>query len=261
MLGTAAWTRSSHSRSLSSSSERLCHDAVVLRWFALVVAMVLATVIVAGSSAAAGKTAPRVRVVRCPTSYGVAGELHKTPSRLAVLHDPVSTRGLVAYTNTDIYLIAPAGMRCAGIIGADGTTALAVGPRALTAELNNPGRSYSGIGLTLAFDPDCVSCEASDLCPFFAQSARAFGFPCTTGIPADEQTYRLTPQVTLFEDPPGIRGDGWPSGGPDPANGLVGFTGPPRQPDTTVYRSTCTLPTSEHSICTVSLNDTLSRYG
>jgi hypothetical protein len=235
----------------------------VLRWFALAVAMMLATVITAESSAAAGKTAPSVRVERCPTRFGVSGELRKTPSTLAVLHDPVSTRGLVAYTNTDIYLIAPAGMRCAGIIGADGTTALAVGPRGLTAELNDPDRSYSGTGLTLAFDPDCASCEARDVCPFFPRLARlwTFGFPCTTGIPADEQTLRLTPQVTLFEDPPGIRGDGWPSGGPAPANGLVGFTGPPAQTNSTVYRSTCTLPASEHSICTVSLNDILSRYG
>lgn len=202
-----------------------------------------------------------MRVERCPTTFGASGEARKTPSTIAVLHDPASARGLVAYTNTEIFLVAPAGMRCAGAVGADGTTALAVGPRGLTRELDQADRSYSGIGLTLRFDPDCSGCEADDACPFFPHFARALGFPCTSGIPDGEQTREVTANLTLFEDPAGIRGDGWPSGGPDPANGLVGVTGSPTATNTTVYRSTCTLPASERWICTVSLNDVISRYG
>jgi hypothetical protein len=63
----------------------------------------------------------------------------------------------------------------------------------------------------------------------------------------------------LFEDPPGIAGSGWPSGGADPANGVVGLVGSPE--NELVYRSTCTLPASEHAICTASQNDLISRYG
>jgi len=51
---------------------------------------------------------------------------------------------------------------------------------------------------------------------------------------------RLRSNVILFEDPPGVAGSGWPSGGPDPANGLVEYTGSPE--NGVVYRSTCTLP-------------------
>jgi hypothetical protein len=229
-----------------------------MRWLGVASAVVLLSVVASTAGATASTS---VRVVRCPTTFGSRGEARATPSTVAVLHDPASTRGLVAYTNTDIFLIAPVGMHCAGIVGADGTSALAVGPPALTRELDEPSRSYSGIGLTLSYDPDCAGCEAEDLCPFFPQSARTLGFPCTTGILRDEQTHRLTPRLTLFEDPPGVRGDGWPSGGPDAANGLDGFTAPNKTTQTTVYRATCTLPASERWICTTTLNDVISRYG
>jgi hypothetical protein len=64
--------------------------------------------------------------------------------------------------------------------------------------------------------------------------------------------------VFLFEDAPGVAGSGWPSGGSDPANGLVGYDS---SEDDAVYRSTCTLPAGDHALCTTSLNDVLRRYG
>ena len=53
--------------------------------------------------------APRntaVGVVRCPTQVGVTGEKRSVPGAINVLHAPSSIRGLAAYTNTDIYLVA-----------------------------------------------------------------------------------------------------------------------------------------------------------
>jgi hypothetical protein len=149
-------------------------------------------------------------------------------------------------------------MKCAGTIGADGTTALAVGPSALTREVNAEDRSYAGRGLTLIYDPDCSSCEAEALCPFFPVSARKIGFPCPSGIPHGERSHKLTPSVVVFEDLPGVHGDGWPSGGRDAASGLDGHSA---RYGSSVYRATCTLPASERWICTVSLNDVRSRYG
>ena len=80
----------------------------------------------------------------------------------------------------------------------------------------------------------------------------------TGGIPPGEDAYGLTKNTTLFEDPPGVAGDGWPSGGSDPANGVVGVN---VAEQSLVYRSTCTLPSVQHSICTVVLNDVIARYG
>ena len=61
--------------------------------------------------------------------------------------------------------------------------------------------------------------------------------------------------MALFEDPPNVGGSGWPSGGPDPANGLVGIA---RRG--TVFRSTCTLPSGDHTLCATILNYVISRY-
>ena len=63
----------------------------------------------------------------------------------------------------------------------------------------------------------------------------------------------------MFQDPPGVAGSGWPSGGRDPAFGVVVTKGTVE--NGAVARSTCTLPVSEHGICAASLDDVISRYG
>ena len=79
-------------------------------------------------------------------------------------------------------------------------------------------------------------------------------------MPAGEIVVRPRPSLAEFEDAPGVAGSGWPSGGPYPANGVVGMRGSPTG-DALVYRSTCTLPAADRAICTESLNDVISRYG
>jgi hypothetical protein len=193
-------------------------------------------------------------VVRCPTEFGVSGPSPRTPATVTVSSSS-TTRGSVAYTNTQIYLVGPRGMRCSGIVAVDGGSQVVAWPQGHS----RPGPHARTDGLTLSLDPACVSCKADDACPFFTALARDLGFPCTGGVPAGERVYRLTSDIILFEDPPGVAGSGWPSGGHDPANGLVGHTGSPG--NGLVYRSTCTLPASDHSACTTSLNDVIRRYG
>jgi hypothetical protein len=174
---------------------------------------------------------------------------------VAVLHSPASVRGLVAYSNSDIVLIAPAGMECSGAVGADATTGLSIWPKGA----RQPGPHDRGAGLTLWYDPDCTGCQAGIACPFFPRFAASLDFPCSSGVPAGERTVSLGPRVTAFEDPPGVHGSGLPSGGPYAANGVVGIHS--SGGNTSVFRATCTLPQSQHAVCTVSLNDTISRYG
>jgi hypothetical protein len=94
-------------------------------------------------------------------------------------------------------------------------------------------------------------------CPFFPAYAAKLGFPCMSGIPSGEIITRPSSNVALFEDPPGVVGDGFPSGGGDPANGIDGIKGRYGQQ----YSATCTLPERDHTPCTVILNDALARYG
>ena len=205
-------------------------------------------------SSAAGATTPRIPVVRCATVFGAGGPPRHVPSTVA-LSGTTPAHGLVAYTNTEIFLVGPPGLRCSGIVAADGgSQVVAWAPGA-----PKPAPHSHGVGLTLNIDPACAGCKADDACPFFTALARGLGFPCAAGVPAGESVARPHPTLALFEDPPGVAGSGWPSGGPYPANGVVGTRGSPR--NGLVYRSTCTLPAAKHAICTRSLNDVIARYG
>jgi hypothetical protein len=207
------------------------------------------------ATSAAGAATVRVAVVRCATVFGVSGPTRHVPSTVA-LRANGPTQGLVAYTNTELFLIGPRGLRCHGIVATDGGSQVI----AWAAGQPEPGLHAHGIGLTLTIDPACAGCRADDACPFFAAFARTLGFPCADGVPAGEVVARPSPSLAFFQDPPGVAGSGWPSGGRYPANGVVGTRGSPAG-DALVYRSTCTLPSADHSICNASLNDVIARYG
>jgi hypothetical protein len=207
------------------------------------------------ASSASGSSTVRIPVVRCATVFGAGGPPRKVAATVAV-SAAGPTHGLAAYTNTQIFLIGPRGFRCSGIVAADGgSEVVAWAPGRV-----KPALHSHGVGLTLNIDPACAGCRADDACPFFTAFARALGFPCAAGVPAGETMARRGASLALFEDPPGVAGSGWPSGGPYPANGVVGLRGSPPG-DALVYRSTCTLADADHAICTESLNDVVARYG
>ena len=219
----------------------------------LVGAGLAAVLVSAPTEPASAAHSVTVAVVRCPTTFGIQQKV--VWPRTVAVRSPSSLHGLVAYTNSQSFLIGPAGMRCSGVVAADGGSLVRAWPRGHAA----PAHHARYDGETLWIDPACAGCKAADACPFFPSLAKAMGFPCTSGVPAGERVYRLNSHATLFEDPPGVAGSGWPSGGPDPANGVVGIQG--SLTSGLVYRSTCTLPSSHHSVCTTSLNDVINRYG
>jgi hypothetical protein len=149
-------------------------------------------------------------------------------------------------------------MSCSGVISQDGDTQLLVWPRGK----RRPQQDSDEDGITLVSAPVCVGCQAEYACPFFAAFAQGLGLPCTTGVPARGTVTRPDSHLVLFQDPRGVAGDGWPSGGPDPANGTVVIQGSlnPGPHERAVYRSTCTLPARDQLICTVSLDDVIARY-
>jgi hypothetical protein len=197
--------------------------------------------------------APSIRVVSCPTGFALANpDLPKLPLAIKVLHAPSSVRGLAAYTNSIDYLIGPVGMNCSGGIGANGSSALTTWRRGT----RKPTRGSRSDGLSLYRETACVGCMADLACPFFpAFALKTSGSPCWTHATRGELVVHPNAQVALFEDPPGVLGVGFPSGGPHSANGVVQLSS-----RSGVSRATCTLPRSQRWVCTVSLNDAMARY-
>jgi hypothetical protein len=62
-----------------------------------------------------------------------------------------------------------------------------------------------------------------------------------------------------FQDPAGVAGVGSPSGGQNPANGIVLYQ--PKPTEATAYQATCTLPAAQQDLCTAVLNQFAATFG
>src|SRR6202042_2921458 len=97
----------------------------------------------------------------------------------------------------------------------------------------------------------CVGCTLAQACRLFPSAAKdlrsALGEACPARPPAAETVVSIAAGIEGFEDPPGVKGDGQPSGGPYPANGVMTYH--PSAPDGS-WQETCTLPASETDVCT-----------
>ena len=100
------------------------------------------------------------------------------------------------------------------------------------------------------------------VCPLLPDPAGAAVYgACPHARPAGESVTHPSSSTAAFGDPPGITGDGAPSWGPYPANGLIIHHPPTANPGAdTGYIETCTLPEADHALCTAALNDFLRRY-
>jgi hypothetical protein len=102
---------------------------------------------------------------------------------------------------------------------------------------------------------------AAQACPYFPMAAAAtqsdLGHGCSAP-PRAESVSQISSNVVEFEDPPGVKGGGNPSGGPYPAHGVVTYSAT-TQPGT--YVGNCTLPPSQHDVCAAVLKYFASLYG
>jgi hypothetical protein len=215
-------------------------------------------------AAATGQTAlgagarggPVVPVVACPTTYGGAA-----PKGLPVLPRTMSTSlglaiasALAYYSNAQRSLapvLGPRGWSCQVQVGADGTTSIDVYPHGLGAKPAGTGspdvRAQSG--------STCQGCVYGLVCALVPYAGAQLGFsmlPCPPRRHDEVVTWLSgsahdakppVHDVVAFEQP-----------GPDPTNGALLYD----------YRSsqggfaseaTCTLPASEHDLCSAVLND------
>jgi len=162
---------------------------------------------------------------------------------------------LAAYTDRQGYLtvVGPRGWNCAASYGADGSGGVSVFPR---------GASATSIEAIAGSETSvCYGCTTGRACVFFPAAAKAYPVAyqsaCPARKPRRESTDRLSATVIAFEDPPFVKGEGIPSGGQFPANGVMTYL--PGSYDGS-YLETCTLPDNIHSTCTAILNDFVARY-
>jgi hypothetical protein len=152
-------------------------------------------------------------------------------------------------------ILGPTGWSCMAFYGADGSGGITITPA---------GAGPSAPAVIAGSETSaCVGCTLGQACPLFANAADAylagFGQPCPTRPPAAETVMAVAAGIVTFEDPPGVKGDGRPSGGQYAADGVMTYH-PSAQNDGS-WQETCALPASEKNICTAALNTFISWYG
>lgn len=186
-------------------------------------------------------SATSVRVVSCPTTYGIAGPTIRLPTRVTSRLSRSATAGLVYYANNLQLVLAPTGWHCSAEIGADGSSGMLI----------TRGRDAVDV-LAVGYSSEVGAGEA---CSLFTDAEPPA--PCPARPPAAERITRVNATTVIFEDPPGVHGTGVPSGGGLPANGLMRFSPSPRSGF--FFEETCVLPAAEHRRCTELLDDGLRR--
>jgi hypothetical protein len=116
----------------------------------------------------------------------------------------------------------------------------------------------------------CQACIGGLVCPLFPQAFKILGYgtslKCQAKKPwqSEERVKRLSATAAWFRDPPYFPVTGDPSGGANPASGIVIFIRPPfnhpRGTLTLGVKETCALPAAQDATCEAILNDFLRRY-
>jgi Caspase domain/Domain of unknown function (DUF4850) len=208
-------------------------------------------------STKAGTVTASLQVVICPTSLGAGNRpaVSLPRSRPLVVLQALAAELSVYVDNQGIMeLVGPKGWSCTAAYGADGSGGVGVYP-------HGEGPS-SAVAIVGSESSACVGCTLLEACPLFPSAATALhsdlGQPCPTRPPAAETRVAIAAGIVAFEDPPRVKGDGRPSGGQYPANGVMTYH--PSAPDGS-WQVTCTLPSSEKDFCTEVLNTFVSWYG
>lgn len=170
---------------------------------------------------------------------------------------------LAAYSDSQgrIKLLAPAGWSCQAQYGADGSGGITVYPAGQPV----PGASVPANSAAEAIigtqTSACYTCGLGQACPLFASAAGTYrsylGKPCATPPPG-QTVSPVSSGIVAFQDPPGMAGTGTPSGGQNPANGVMTYYPDNRNGS---WVETCTLPAAQRAVCTAILNAFIASYG
>ncbi len=218
-------------------------------------------------------------VKECPTTQGIQSTSSSAVPPTITVSLPSSLAKSVAYysdsTRSIAPIMAPAGWSCSVMEAVDGGITLSVFPHSETAtfarQTSSPQPFATSKAIAVVADSGgaCQGCVLDIACPLISYVGTQTGetTPCPNTQPTGEVVKWLNGSPTMgsasvandtvsFEDPPGVAGEGVPSGGPYPANGVFRYS---YAGDGSASVVTCTLPASQHDLCKAILNDSNTR--
>jgi hypothetical protein len=211
-------------------------------------------------------------VVVCQTSSGVTTTTAALPGSVSVSvpASGASAGNLAVYSDETgaLMLIGPTvGWTCTGSFGADGSGIMALAPVGTSVPLSGTTWQLPPTSATqaiVAMESGASPVQGASLvCPLFSTAQAAtqqnLGKSCTAANTSREHVSRISSVAVGFQDPAGVTGVGYPSGGQNPANGVGLYLPKPTEP--TAYLATCTLPASQQDLCTAVLNHFVATFG
>jgi hypothetical protein len=211
-------------------------------------------------------------IVVCQTSSGVTTTTAALPGSVSVSvpASDASAENLAVYSDEAgrLMLIGPTvGWTCTGSFGADGSGIMALAPVGTSVPLSGttwPLAASSATEAIVAMESGASPVQGASLvCPLFSAAQAAtlqnLGKSCTPASASREHVAKISSVAVGFQDPPGVAGVGYPSGGQNPANGVGLYL--PKPTESTAYLTTCTLPTSQQDLCTAVLHHFVASFG
>jgi hypothetical protein len=162
-------------------------------------------------------------------------------------------------------VLAPRGWKCSSTSGSGGVTIAVVNPKA----------GFWGVseyrpeeGVTLHEASTGSNHPLYEACPFFPaakyklqRQSVALAKSCHQARTYGERSTVVSDWLFKFDDPPRVEGLGSPSGGKNPATGIVVYdnAGVSQQRDR-ASTVTCTLPKRKRALCAAILNEFITRW-
>jgi hypothetical protein len=211
-------------------------------------------------------------VIVCETTTGAPTTTTSLPASVSV-SVPASDGqqgNLAVYTDETggLMLVGPTvGWTCNGNFGADGSGLLALAPVGTAVPMTGttwhlPASSPTQAIVAMESGGSTVQ-GAALACPLFSTAKAAtqqdLGRVCAVSVSTQEHVTRISSVAVGFQDPAGVAGVGYPSGGQNPAKGVVLYQPKPTEP--TAYQATCTLPAAQQDLCTAVVGQFVATFG
>lgn len=212
-------------------------------------------------------------VVVCQTSSGVSTTTTSLPASVSVSVPTSEAQegNLAVYSDLTgaLMLIGPTvGWTCTGTFGADGSGMMTLVPVGTSVPVGYgtawhlPASSPTQAIVALESGGSTVQ-GAALACPLFSAAKvttqQDLGTGCDIPSPPLEHVVTTSSSQVGFQDPAGVAGVGFPSGGQNAANGVMLYQPKPTEP--TAYEATCTLPPAQLDLCTAVLNHFDATFG
>jgi hypothetical protein len=223
------------------------------------------------TTASGPMTTVMLPVVVCQTSSGVTTTTAALPGSVSVSVPAAdaSQNNLAVYSDEAgrLMLIGPTvGWTCTGAFGADGSGVMALAPVGTSVPLSGTTWHVAAGSPTqaiVAMESGASPVQGAQLvCPLFGSAQTAvqqdIGKACASS-PSQEKVTKISAIAVGFQDPAGVAGVGFPSGGQNPANGVGLYQPKPAEP--TAYLATCTLPAAQQDLCTAVVNNFVATFG